>query len=137
MSEAVLSATSSHRGARGVSYTVVTVIFVAAVMACFFFNKLGYESGYRTAYTSEHSHYLFEKSRGDKMHKRISVQQKCMATMIASVPNVTNGGFAGLGQMMNALGRLFGGSVRCNRNAGFGAITPEQYQQIMGRAAAQ
>ena len=133
MSDISIPLQATERKDFRVRYVTIVVVVVVVIAGIFFANKLGYDSGYRTAYASEHSHFLFEKSRGDKMHKRIALQQKCVATTVSHVPRVTDGGFAGVGEMMSALGQLFGGSVRCDREAGFGTVTPEQYRIIMGR----
>ena len=128
------AATIAH-GAHGQSntmpYIMIATAAVAITAAAFFTGQhVGYQKGYATAYASEHSHYLFEKTRGDRMAKRIAVDKACVATVIKGIPPVEDGGFIGIGEQIRAIAFLARGTSDCNMTADFGFLHASEVQRI-------
>ena len=111
-------------------------ILVVVIAGSFFIGQhVGYDSGYHVAYTSEHSHYLFEQKRANHMQQTVATQRRCINVMAAQIQPVDSGGLAGLGEMMQRFGLLYWGTVKCNQSAGFGYVTQQQYQRIVPSAS--
>ena len=110
---------------------LIIVLAIALAIGCFFEGKsLGYKSGYTVAYNSEHSHYLFEKRRGDVMQKRIAVQKACVKGFVRKIPAIQSGGLAAIGELMTNVRSVIIGTVSCDRASDFGSITSEEYTRI-------
>jgi hypothetical protein len=117
--------------------TAVVALIVAVVVgltAGLIANKLGYDRGYAVAYSSEHSHFLFQKQRADKFARTIAAQRRCVDTLGNTISPVESAGFAGLGETMQKFGLMYWGTVRCNQDAGFGFISRTQYKRIVPSA---
>jgi hypothetical protein len=104
---------------------------VVAALIYFAGDHFGYTRGYHVAYTSEHSHYVFEKRRADHMLARITGNRRCVSKMAGNIPTVQDSGFAGLGERFAAFGMMYWGTVHCNQTAGFGYIDAKEYARIM------
>jgi hypothetical protein len=112
--------------------SVAIAILVVVIAGSFFIGqRVGYDNGYNVAYTSEHSHYLFEQKRANRMQQTVATQRRCVNVMAANIQPVDSTGFAGLGEMMQRFGLLYWGTVKCNQSAGFGYVTQQQYQRIV------
>jgi hypothetical protein len=109
-------------------------LIVMAVAFYFIGDHFGYGRGYGAAYASEHSHYLFEKARGDRFAKQISTQKGCISRLVSSIAPVEGSGFERIGNIMGHFVAIYQGTVNCNQRSGFATITPEQYRHIMGTA---
>jgi len=110
---------------------LIIVLAIGLAIGCFFEGKLlGYKSGYSVAYNSEHSHYLFEKRRGDVMQKRIAVQKTCVREFVRQIPTIQSGGLAAIGELMANVRAVIFGTVSCDRASDFGSITSDEYERI-------
>ena len=113
------------------TYFTIALAILSAVAAYFVGQHFGYAQGFRVAYTAEHSHYLYEKKRADKLQRTVANHRRCVEKMAASIPPVQSAGFQGLGETFQRFGLMYWGTVRCNETAGFGFITQTQHRRII------
>jgi hypothetical protein len=125
--------TAMTKGIRRQAIATGVIGLAIAVGAYFLGQHVGYRNGFNVAYSSEHSHYLFEKTRGDNMQRRIAVQRRCIERTINAMTPVTDSGFSGLGEIMVNVKIYVFGSMACDRAAGFGAVTPQQWEAVMSQ----
>lgn len=114
---------------------VAIASLVAAITVSYFVGQyVGYNGGFHVAYTAEHSHYLFEQKRADRMQQTVANQRRCINIMASQIQPVDSGGLEGIGEMMQRFGLLYWGTVKCNQTAGFGYVTRQQFQRIVPSA---
>jgi hypothetical protein len=65
------------------------------------------------------------------MQKRIDTQKACIDGVVRQLSPIADGGFAGLGEMLANIKTLTSGTLGCDREAGFGAITADQAQTYL------
>ncbi len=117
--------TAGRRWIAGIVGVVVTV------SAFVFGRNVGYDHGFNVAYTTEHSHYLYEKNRGDHMQKRIDTQRACVNDVVRHMSPIQDSGFPGLAELMSNIKTILSGSVSCDRRADFGTMSPAEATRLL------
>ena len=113
------------------AFALVAIIVTVATGSYFVGNHFGYQHGFAVAYTTEHSHYLFEKNRADRFKSRITGNKRCIDKMVSSMKPITSSGLEAFAEVMMRFGQLYHGTLKCNQDAGFGYVTQQQFQRLI------
>jgi hypothetical protein len=124
-----IASSASTDKRRTILLALVALVFAAATAGAGWY--FGNRHGYDVAYTSEHSHYLFERARANKMQASIGRQKACINHLAGALKPVTDTGLYALGEIMGTFGLMYWGTISCNRQSGFGFLTAAQVHRVL------